>query len=229
MRYNDGKVNQVKRRTKKARKVFSPAQAKAVAKIAHAVTTDSQEIKHFSASAQNAGLQPSSGTPFVDDLIPMGQGITENTRIANHITPQYFGLRYILKGQHASDQLVTKVRILVVQWKPNSATAGDPDWTQYLQQVSDPWSYRNTEDSNQFKTLYDAKHIVVGNQANEAFTVYGDVSIPSKGIKEISYNDTATTGENKLYLMAISNYQGADTTSGEPLLDYGYRLRYTDA
>lgn len=229
MRYNDGKVNQAKRRTKKARKVFSPAQAKAVAKIAHAVTTESQEVKHFSASSQSTGLPPSSGTPFVNDLATPAQGVSENDRIANHITPQYFGMRYVLRGQHASDQLVTKVRILIVQWKPNTATSGSPDWTQFLQTVSDPWSYRNTEDSSQFRTLYDAKHITVGNQANEAFTIYGEASIPAKSFKTISYNDSSVTGENKLYLMAISNYQGADTTAGEPILDYCYRLRYTDA
>lgn len=230
--YNDGKTSQARRRFRGQRVIAvtkrsarKPVTRREVAKIAKKVAKTIPEVKHQSLAAV-ATVQPSSAVPLVVDLAPITQGNTETTRLGNHVTPIYAGVRYSLAGVQGAGQAISQVRIMLVQYKPNSLSAGAPAWSQLLQTQTQPWSYRDTEYSKQYRVLYDAKHLVVNDAGNQAFTVYGEIAIPSRRLRDISFNDAATSGESKLYLMAISDYVNVDFAF--PTLEYDTRVRYTD-
>lgn len=232
VQYNDGKVSQVRRRRSKRMTKrstgLSVAQRRSVAKIAKRVADKKPEVKRNIVNATASGVDPSTGSPDVIDLSSITEGLTDDgNRVGLYVSPKYLGVRYRLTGRNGATQPIANVRFMVVQYKSNTASAGVPTWNLLLQQVTAPFSYRNNLYTDQFKVLYDAKHIIVNYSSNEAFTVYGDVSIPEKALRAIQFNDTNTTGSNKVYLMAISDYTGADFYS--PLLSYSAILRYTDS
>lgn len=222
VQYNDGKV-QKQRRAKKGKKVaLPPKTARAVSRMIDAKLEKKPENKHVGGST-SGGLQPIGGTPFLQDCATMVQGSTENNRIGNHIQPTFLGCRYVIQGTDGA-QKMTRVRILAIQYKPNTASTGDPNWGQIVQATNFPFTYRQTDYTKQFRILYDAKHVIVNDTASEAYTVYGEISVPK--LSQISFNDNNSTGENKVYIIGLSDYNDADLKN--PTIKYDWRMYYSD-
>lgn len=224
VQYNDGKVNKQSKKSKKRVAKLPPKTAKAVSAMIDQKLTVSLEKKHVGGS--NLTTVQDAAAPFYLNFTNNVQGITENTRIGNELTPTYCGLRYVLEGVSAAAQRTCRVRIVLVQFKPNTLDSGPPIWTEFLQSSANPFTFRHTDFTRQYKVLYDAKHVIVNDSANEAYTVYGEIDV-SKGLKTVSYNDGLVTGENEVYLMAISDYSNAD--AAYPTMQYDWRMYYTDA
>ncbi|AXH77932.1 MAG: coat protein [Cressdnaviricota sp.] len=224
-KYNDGKTSQVRRKTKRVKYAFKAKQVADIKRIAKKVAEAVPEVKNFDQPLSSLQIQRAVASPIVQDISAMSQGLTENTRVGNHIQPTYVGGRYTIHGIVGSSNVQTIVRVMLIQFLENSADAGNPTWGTLLQDPSRPFDWAQSNKTGTYKVLYDARHIISNYAQNEAFNVYGEFNISRKSLKVIDYVDNNTTGQNKLYFMAVSN----EATLGQtPVLNADIRMKYTD-
>lgn len=230
MRYNDGKTTVRRRRRYAPRKKKSPlssAQKREVSSIAKKVSLKTPERKHIDTYDDNYQCIPYSGAPTPIPLSPLSQDVGQSDRIGNSVKPVYVGLRYYINAIDGAAQQQSLVRVVLAQFRPNTADTGTPAFTDLFIGPAYPMDYYNYNHISEFKILYDAKHVLVSDVGNEAYSVYQDINIPMSSLSDIHYNGTATTGDNLLYLFVLSDYNNADTKN--PVMNYFARLTYLDA
>lgn len=224
--YNDGitsKNRYRKKRVKKSGKI-TRSDVKSLAKEA---VINLSEKKHFDIDITGLNIgSASAGTPVVQSLCNISQGNGENERGGNHVRPVYLGGRYSITGVNNAGSRVTRVRVCVVRYKPNTAQAGEPSMGTLLANQSRPFSFNLTNQSKQYDVLFNAMHYIVNTSSNEAFTVVGQWNRDNLEGKDISFNDASTQGESKLYLLVISDYNNVD--NGFPTLTADIRMKYMD-
>ena len=211
--------------TPKGQQALSRMQARQVASIAKRAIVNEAEAKHLDGHQAFVEINFAGSTTY--DLSVIAQGDGENERVGNDIKPKYLALRYQVKAQQGTVQNDTEVRVLLFQWHPNSAQAGDPSTGVMLENGNNPFAYYKTNQTKQFTILHDGKYVVNAERASPSWLYLQDVTIPGQKMRKIHYNDaTTTTGENHIYLMFIHNYGGVDVEP--PEIAYDCRLRYTD-
>ena len=232
--YNDGtasggKAMKVVVKNKGRSKRSGKITRREVAKIAQQSVLQLSESKvidsHF---ALNVGSS-TVGTPIVSPIFNISQGSSENERDGNHVRPFYCGGRYTLKGNANSTDPPVRVRVMLIRWKQNTGATGEPTWGDLLHNQAYPFTYYLSNNDKSFTVLYDARHLIVNHTENEGYTVYGEWNLNSNRLvkHDISFNDTGTAGENKLYMVVISNAVDA-TTTRHPLYTCDVRLKYKD-
>lgn len=227
MMYNDGKVSRGKRnfRRRKRNNALSVKQTIAVRTIAKKAAMAVPEKKYWDYEVTARTIQPPAAVPISQSLCDISQGDAEGNRDGNHITPTYLGGRYTVTGVHNASQLLTRVRIMVVRFRSNTAQAGEPIMANALESAARPFSFLKSNQTKVYQVLYDARHHLVNDKTSDAFTVYGEYNLKLKN--DISFNDNNTTGEDKLYLLAVSDYNGIDVAW--PTLTIDNRMRFIDA
>jgi len=227
--YNDGKTRQSRTRSKRHGKGSLPLgmkiQMQAIAKKA---AQSVPEKKHFDVDLGPIGVGSTTrGSPIVTALSNISQGDSENERVGNHVTPVYLGGRYTVTGVAGAGSAVARVRVLIVQYKANTGDSGEPVMSILIQNNVRPFTYINTNKSNQFRVVYDAKHYIVNDKSSEAYSVYGEYNVDLRKYDHIDFNDATTGGSNKYYLLAISDYTNVDLAV--PTITMDTRMRYIDA
>lgn len=193
---------------------------KQVKKLAVAAVKPMIELKHHDTSLV---INVSNAT-FQTDLVNPTQAITDTGRIGDRIT-----LKSISLSMRIGYTVPAVVRIMLVQWHDNSAdlTINATDLFQFplSGSVFDANTINNIYNIDQtpkFTVLYDRKHSFNPNVAATSYVKTKNLFIKKRFRKNIQFNETVTSGVNKIYLLAFSDSATAGTLNGFS------RVRYYD-
>lgn len=167
--------------------------------------------------------QTSSTAGEVVALSDVIQSLTQIGRAGLKIHPVSFEMRYdVLIGDTTN-----LVRVIVLQWKMDTADTGPPTISNILQDV-DPFDALNSayqfSERKKFKILYDRRHKLSSTGEQQAL---GFVRIKAKDLlQEINYNTGSGVQDafNSLFFFTVSD-SGAIT---HPIVHGFSRLLYTD-
>lgn len=208
----------VPRRRRRPRQVLSRRQKAEVARIAKNVDDRGREMKYYDSNA--ATNMVNAGTVVHLSGIPQTDGVSG--RDGDSVHPKFLALRGIVKAATTASNF-QEYRISLIQWKPNTADTV-PTTSRLYEIFLAPFSYMNRDYTKQYRVLWSSVGSVTKDIANPDSTAFFDFSIPESKLKEITFNDSATYGENQLYLVMHS-----DQVSDAPDFDWVTRLGYTDS
>ena len=160
----------------------------------------------------------------VTDLSVIAQGTTDGQRIGDKVKLRGIRLQMILN----IGDVTQHIRIMIVQFRGNTQTAGAPTIGQVLVPttlgtINAPIANRVWDLTQQFNVLYDKIYTLEG-VSKPVVHIRRTISI-KYAKRLISYYQALTTGANKIYLMMVSD-SGAAT---HPTAQFQIRLMYDDA
>jgi hypothetical protein len=162
------------------------------------------------------------------DLAPLTQGDGVSNRDGDELTPQFFQMRASLQaptvyngGTSASQGIL--YRIMIIQWHNNTA-ADTPSLAELLENATNPFSFYNRDYTKSYRVLYENRGSLVNSAGNDDSIQHIDFTIPGKQMRKMTFNDSATTGEDHLYLVCLSS-----EVSVGPRLVHTYRLGFSDS
>jgi hypothetical protein len=216
------KVAVNKRRRRKP--ALSRKQRSDVLSIVDSKLAQESEKKYFDAEATDHALNAG----VITDLTPVSQGDGVGARDGDEINPLFFQVRAALmaptvynSGSSSSQGIL--YRVLLIQWHPNTA-ADTPSMADLLENSTNAFSFLNRDYTKQYRVLYENRGVLVNSAGNDDSVQHLDFTIPAKQMRKITFNDSATTGEDHLYLVCMSS----EVTTG-PRLIYTSRLGFMDA
>jgi hypothetical protein len=172
-----------------------------------------------------ASTQNASTTATLVPLSGPAQGTAVNQRTGDTVRLcDRLVLNYTTSSQNAD--VFNTVRVIVFQWIPNTALTV-PTAASILQNANNILSPYDFQNSNQYRILYDAVHLMSGTAAgptsagNQGF--YGELSL-SRALKLLEFATGAVTGSNQLYLMFLSD----SALLPFPLMNYWVRVFFYD-
>jgi len=195
--------------------VLSSAQRAAVSKL---IRDQGGELKYIDSSA-SAGVD-SDGTAGIDSAVDQGDGKSE--RIGNYIKMQ----RYIARWQVTVADATNMMRIIMLQWKPNTASDAlaltDVMESAFMGSATAPLStFNQTNYGNYFRILYD--ELVCVSTDNPV--VVGKIDLDLSRCAQVKFgNDASASAAGHLYLLRISD----STAISHPDFTYVGRLLYRD-
>lgn len=207
----------------KATKAVDKDQDKRIRQLENKI--NNEELK-FQEAESLGGTLPAIGS--VDNLVPIGQGITNSTRIGNKITVKRIQLKCILTGSvlvGAADQN-DPIRVCIVQDKESDGA--EPTYANVF--GSSVYNFQNLNSfPKRFKILYD-KTIVLSVQdttTDDYITPSPWIELDKKYKRGINvYFDGANATDvqrNSLFLMMKSD------SANQPTVYFRTRVSYTDA
>lgn len=176
------------------------------------------ESHHYDITATRT---PTSAAATVDKLSAIPQGDTDITRSADRCDPRHLRISFSLDGDTSFANDTEYVRLLVVKCKRDDAT--DAPTVAKVLETSSVWSMYNWDDRKDFVVLYDKLIKLAKSALREDFSRKGMISIKANKLGKLQYDNTATTGQNQLYLIALTT----ETTNG-PTLRYYSRIIFKD-
>jgi len=164
----------------------------------------------------------------ITDLTGIAQGDGVSGRNGDEVDPLFFQMRASLQapavyngGVSASAGIL--YRVLIIQWHPNTAS-DTPSMADIFEGVTNAMSFLNRDYTKQYRVLYENRGTLVNSAGNDDSAQHLDITIPGKQMRKLTFNDSATTGEDHLYLITTSS----EVTVG-PRLVHTYRFGYSDA
>lgn len=199
------------RRKRTYRRGLTPTQKKQVKKIAQAP----MERKRW--PVYHEGL-PISTTHFVDDLLAVPQGDTEQSRDGDAIKITYSKIM----GQIIGNDSTNIVRMTIIRWRANSVpTAAEIYDDTTINANGALFSPFNHKFRDQFVVLKDRYFKVEG-------ATYGNIQkmfyVTLKSQPKTVFNGNLTTGMNKIYIIWSSD----SGTANHPTITYRGDIHYLD-
>lgn len=212
---------------KRYRRKYKKAKAKVpkpIAKYVKKAIRQEQETKFHDTKDSIAGFTINAG--YYADLCLVPQSTTQSTditRIGDHIKITGLELRAIMNPASTN----VHHRLILFQWKPNSQLVGPtgPNILTYYttnnsQSVLSPY-YNDYE--NQYTILYDKTFEASNSVEDLCNTIV--MKVPLKYAKrDLQYYSTTTAGSNHIFLLAVTNSSGTNST-----ISYVSRLYFTDS
>ncbi len=166
--------------------------------------------------------QTITNTATLIDLFDPAQGDTSETRDGDSVFLKKLALNYSI--QVNDDVIPQVIRVILVQWYPDQASDAisfgdlfqDVSVNAYL-------SHKRHDNQSKFTLLYDKVHAMDLAALDERSLVRMRVVV-SPPRKKVHFNQGATTGINKLFLVLIAN---ADVTADADI-DFNARVTYLD-
>lgn len=161
-----------------------------------------------------------SSTGTIVDCCAIPQAAGNGSRIGNNIELKKIEFRY----SYAAGDATQVCRLILFQWK-NDSGPDPPSVAEIIQDLTNnPWlgDYRYDE-RTEFNILYDRLHFLdsTGNGAGGAHVIVN----PKKMKKEVPFNNALTSGNNKIYLLYISDSNALPN----PTFNIYGTITYTDA
>lgn len=219
----------------KGRRPRNLMKAKRMKKVAEKVVHENLEKLTFqtsSAGANLSALSAGSSNYLLDDLFPISQGDLVSSRSGNSIDPNVWTFNYRISAPTYDatdgDYQSVSVRVLLFQWYEDNSSAA-PSVNDILASTGDTVSivspYQTKLHQQKFKVFHDKVHSLnqLITQSKNRTGCY-KVHI-AKGMKKLLFDGTSTTGQNKLYALAFSDYGGVNT---KPQITFFSQLRYFD-
>lgn len=168
------------------------------------VAKSGQESKYIETSG--AYTEIAYDAPLVLDVSSIGQGDTISTREGDFIQPSGMRAGIRVQNDYTDDAMY---RIVIFQWHMDDTPVGTDILPVDGASFSgyDMLSDYNFDGRSKFTVLFDTKALPLGNTTS-------DENVPSvrihnwrckKKMRKIQYNGTATSGRNKIYMLAFSN------------------------
>jgi len=173
----------------------------------------------------SAGVS-TSGT--IVDLTQILQGNNVNTRTGDCVYIEKLFINYSVNS--LSSDLFTNLRVIVFQWKPNTAISANPLPASTLQNVATYgiYNFYDWQFSNQFKILYDRVHSLVGNATSGASSGnqnwFGEIPLKGRAVKRIEFAFGSVNGSCKIYACFISD----SAIAPFPQINFNSRLIYSE-
>lgn len=203
-------------RSKSSKKVSKPVKTYVQRSISRRTETKIQTGYHSNEITSTLGAI---------SLITISQGVTEDDRVGNVVTPTYFHFKgRIVPKSAASAQLV---RLVLLQWKPNrndfAITADDVLYDTTNQPLFSPLQFNNPQYKLLADRLYQVPDVTETNR--NGVPVY--FRIPRRKMMKIRWkNDNATEDSGHLYLVTIGE---TATGTGAVTLNAHHMLKFKDA
>jgi len=225
----DGGRRGVKRRVSAQGGGLTKRQRKAVTTLINRRT----ELKYFYFSTTTAAIPATaaiSGGQF-----DIAQGITDSERVGDSI--EWAGsidLKVqVVNGIGATGDEYNNIRMLIVQWHPNSIPTPASVLLAGPSAVVDIYSMPSHDNRQEFKILFDKTWRTVGN--TNAATTPGTSALTTgvlsyqipltKATKKVQYVGGALTGTNRFYVITMSD----SILATHPSLTYTTKVVYRDA
>lgn len=164
-------------------------------------------------------------TGVATDLSDMSQGDTSSERQGNQVVPVSLDIRGTMLTSSSGSWNVATCTMIVLQWDVDSASDA-PTGAKVLQQV-EPYSFLNRDRVGDFRVLKRKFFTLNPLTSSGAHSpqCFKDITmhIPLSKAKRIRYNSGATSGDNHIYLLCLSN-----VASYEPDFYGTARLNYHD-
>lgn len=172
------------------------------------------KIKYY-----NQTLATADWTGVIYGIAQIGQNVTNQTRLGNDIKLKQIYIGLIIS---TAPNNWSVVRILVIQWFPASVPSTSDILTN-TGNITTPINSVNWDNKEDFCVLW-SKVVCISslNVASLAYQKYINIKYAKK---TISYDGSATTGNNQIYVLAFSD----DNTANAPLVGFQSRLMFSDS
>ena len=157
-------------------------------------------------------------------LVPFGSGAGEHT--GPYITPTKLEMH--LNFTTVSSDVWNFVRLVLFQWHPNSGAPAlssilAPGYSGSTRDTTSPY---NKDYEKDYNIIWDSNFFVIGasSATPTSKSCHTERLTISNRFRKIRYNPGATTGENQLFLLAISD----STAIPHPPMFGTTRLFYND-
>lgn len=159
-------------------------------------------------------------------LTALSQGVTDSDRIGDKVNLDYYSARITLVGDNGtSAPFYQRVRTIIFQWFPDDGASAPTAATIINGGTSHIFGYYNTNQTSNFKVLYDKKQVMSNEPANPSFENVQEINIRKSEVKPIKFAGTVTNASNHLYLLIMTNNGSVDPVTGV----FNGRMRYADA
>lgn len=210
--------------TRRTRPALSGPQIKTVKRI---VNADKETFVKSTALA----AADITNTAVFNDLTSIAQGDDHDQRLGDSVKCQ----RLFAKLQVARDDNVVTtdsyddIRFIIFVWHPDDNTDAPDAITKILNSATSPQLQPYVLEKSKrkkFTVLYD-KRITLTTRENGEPSKANRVLVVNKKLKNvINFNDAATTGRNKIYIMRIgSQAAGSDNSAMNAYLNVSYKQK----
>ena len=210
-RQRRGSVYQPRKRPRMAYppQKLSPYERKQVKRIVNY----NREKKHFASG--NVALNISDVFTFYP-LTDIPQGDTQSTRDGEQLKIVSGSVLGSIKGSGGENV----IRIFVFRWSMNSTPTAADVFQIVSPSIGSFYSPINQRNKQFIHVIHDRMHTLSGTGQGSKII---SVKIPSQ--PKITYNTSAVTGANKIYMVTISD----DAATPFPILAYRSEIIYTDS
>ncbi len=179
------------------------------------------ELNHYDTVTTNKEVNSDQTEPFSLSAIPQGDGAEE--RAGDVVRLQSLDVRLLMNRVGASSTDHDLVRCVIFRWKQNSASIAPTNARIY--ETSTPLAQFHSESLPMNMTVLYDKSFVLPPIGDEFETKFQRIKLNLRNAK-MQLNDTAVTGNNKIYISFVGLYSDAsDAGSNVNLIA---RLKYTD-
>ena len=192
-----------------------------------------QELKYFAATAAAGAITNAMGLASAPFDVP--QGDSDQTRDGDQLT--WAGhidfTMQMVNGQGATGDNYNNMRLVFLQWHPNTTPAVGDIFINGPSGAADVYSQYNHDKRSMFTILWDNRFTTVGN-ANAATTANTDsvttgvlryrISL-KKAQKTVQFSGGTTSGTNRLYLAFVSD----SALATHPTLAYSTKVVFRDS
>lgn len=207
--------------TKRTRPALTPVQKTAVKRI---VNADKEKFNYQTAIS---GGEVSSTVVF-SDLSAIAQGDDHDQRLGDMVKCTNIILRgNVSRDDGAAVDTFDNVRMVLFIWHPDDNTEPLTSETQILESATlfqhQPLQLEASK-RKKFTVLYDSSFDVACRESGRAKDAVRQFHVRKKLKNTIYFNDAATTGRNKIYLMRRSFY--ASASGNESAINFVATLGY---
>lgn len=178
--------------------------------------------------------------PVFQSITDISQGDLDSNRDGDRLKLRSVDVRGMIIGNNG---VTTEARVLVVQWLGQDT----PTVQEILEAGTVAWNadtavtaHYNHDHRKMFRVLYDrtivscstATTTSAGSNEYKRWLFHARINIGKLALKGkakayINYQSASTTGNNKVYIMALSNQ--TDASGFEPTLTYEAKVNFTDS
>lgn len=169
-------------------------------------------------------------TAIFNDLTAIAQGDDHDQRLGDAVKcTRVFAKMQIARDDNATADSFDDMRFIIFVWHPDDATDAPDAITKILQSATSPQLQPYVLERSKrkkFTVIYD-KRLTLPTREGGDLSKANRVLVINKKLKNmISFNDAATTGRNKIYLMRIgSTAAGANNSSMNAYLNVSYKQK----
>ena len=162
-----------------------------------------------------------SSVANITHLTPLPQGSGQSQRVGNEIVCSHAELSYEL----AIGDTINWIRVIMFQWHEDNGISvpTTPDILFTPASTNFGMNLYHFDERHRFKILFDKVHRLEANSLGSTIFVKDlRIKIPHK---TLTYNGSATNGQNQLYLWVVSD----SALAAHPAIIWQARLLYRDA
>lgn len=192
--------------TRRRRAGLTPEQRKAVKRV----VDYSKETFHYPTAVSGGTV---TSTVAFNDLTTIAQGDDHDQRLGDKIKCKYFRFKgNFTRLDGASVDTYDQCRVVIFIWHPDDSTDPLTSETQILESATlyqhQPLQLEQSK-RRKFTVLYDSAFDLPCREGGDAMKAQRQINIKKKLNNIIYFNDAATSGRNKIYMMRRGFYAGS--------------------